>query len=173
METLFTQWAARVPRYDKKYVELFEQLAQKGSTSERTKGAYGRTFSSFYELYIYAFFLGLYNNAIEPFPDGAKLTDFSHAIEHWGNKGGKLMRKDYSVIRRYIFAGTILNSDVDLLKLERNEIDVKDVTRELLDVTEAIANGGLRLLRDKLDENSDYFTLHPMGYVEFIIGAKD
>ena len=68
MKYLKDIWAERTPNYNEDYQYLFDKLANKGNeggdNEERAKET-GRVFATQYELYIYAFFLGLYANQLQ------------------------------------------------------------------------------------------------------------
>ena len=102
MENLFNDWKVTIPKYDKRFREsLFDTFSKKGGGSEKTKISLGKHFSNNYELYMYSFFLGLYNNLHVEIPESATLVDFSHAIQHWGSKN-KLDRNDFTNLQEYI-----------------------------------------------------------------------
>lgn len=63
MKNLFEKWKEKIPKYDIVFREtLFDKLTRKGGGSEQSKEDRGKQFANNYELYIYAFFLGLYKN---------------------------------------------------------------------------------------------------------------
>src|ERR1700748_747229 len=95
MENLFDKWKTKIPKYSEVHKELFTSLSQKFGAEGEKKINLGKHFSTNYELYMYAFFLGLYNNEFSPIPNGEKKTDFSHHIQHWGSKSNAL-RKDFT-----------------------------------------------------------------------------
>jgi len=170
MENLFDRWKTKIPKYDEQFKEsLFEAISKKGGGAERTRVDLGKNFSNNYELYLYAFFLGLYNDEYSPIPDSAKKTDFNHAIQHWGSKSGRLERKDFTVLQEYIFAALIAKTEVDIMALEKGEVTEDEVCRELIQTMEAYTNGGLTLIREKLEANPNHF-LQPTAFLNLIIG---
>ena len=76
MKNLFEKWKTRIPKYSETHKDLFTSLSQKFGAEGEKKINLGKHFSTNYELYIYAFFLGLYNNEFAPIPDGEKKIDF-------------------------------------------------------------------------------------------------
>ena len=93
MNNLFDKWKTKIPKYNEEFREtLFDSLTKKFGGSERNKIDLGKHFSNNYELYIYAFFLGLYSDEYLPIPETAKKVDFSHHIQHWGSKGTQIGR---------------------------------------------------------------------------------
>jgi hypothetical protein len=170
MKTLFQKWASKVPRYSARHADLFEQFAQKGNVSEHARSSRGKVFSSLYELYIYAFFLGLYHGPNEEREGDDNMTDFGHPIEHWGKKGGKLLRTDYSEIQHYIFAASVIHSEVDFIELDKDLITIDEAATSILRVTEKIANRGLNILRDQLLDK-EAFGAKPVDFASLIMNA--
>ena len=71
MGNLIGKWKEKIPKYDKVFRELlFDKLTRKGGGSERSKEDRGKEFANNYELYMYAFFLGLYKKEFSPIPEG-------------------------------------------------------------------------------------------------------
>lgn len=169
MESLFDTWKTRIPKYDERFKEkLFDSLSKKFGGSEKTISSLGKHFSTNYELYTYAFFLGLYNNEKIPIPENSKKVDFSHHIQYWGNKGSRIDRKDFSNLQEYIFAALIAETDIDLIALDKGEISEEDVIKELITTMEEYTNGGLTLIQDKIEENPN-FILNPTAFLDFIL----
>jgi hypothetical protein len=85
MKDLFEKWKTRVPRYSEDYQPLFDSLSNKGGGSSGKQVNLGKHFGNNYELYLYAFFLGLYRDEPIPVVENAKRNDFGHPIQFWGN----------------------------------------------------------------------------------------
>lgn len=172
MENLFNKWKTKIPKYDDVFEEpLFKGMSKKGGGSEKTRVDFGKHFSNNYELYIYAFFLGLYRNEFLPIPTTAKKTDFNHPIQYWGSKGGRLNRKDFTQIQEYIFMSLVAKSTVDFIALDKGEIGEEEVIKDLISIMESYTNGGLTLIKEKLEENSNYF-LQNTSLLNLILTAK-
>lgn len=172
MNNLFDKWKTKIPQYSEEYRELlFESLSKKFGGSEKSKIDFGKHFSNNYELYIYAFFLGLYNEEFIPIPEGTKKVDFSYQIQNWGSKGNRLDRKDFTSIQENIFSALVAKSDIDLIKLEKGEIKEDDIVKLLIQTMEAYTNGGLNLIKEKLEENSNYF-LQQTSFLNMILESK-
>jgi hypothetical protein len=170
MKYLKNIWAERVPNYNSEYQLIFDKLANKGNeggdNEERAKET-GRVFATQYELYIYAFFLGLYANELQETTDK---SDFGHKISEWGKKSRRSGRKSFIEIQDFIFITLITKCDVDFITLERSaeEVDIKNAVSKLIDLMESITNGGLQLIKDKLEDNENYFITSsesPMNFV--------
>lgn len=172
MDNLFDRWKTKIPKYSEEFREpLFDSLSKKFGGSEKSRVDLGKHFSNNYELYMYAFFLGLYNDEFIPIPETSKKVDFSHAIQHWGSKGNRLDRKDFTILQEFIFAALIAKSNVNLVTLEKGEVTVEEVVKDLIHIMESYTNGGLTLIREKLEENSNLF-LQPTSFLNMILDSK-
>jgi hypothetical protein len=172
MENLFDKWKTKIPKYSEEYKEmLFESLSKKFGGSEKIKVDLGKHFSNNYELYIYAYFLGLYNNEFIPIPDNVIKVDFKYAISNWGSKGNRLERKDFTNLQEFIFTSLIAKTDVDLISLEKGEITEEEVIKQLIHTLESYTNGGLTLIKEKMEENSNYFLQHT-SFLSMILDSK-
>jgi hypothetical protein len=172
MDNLFDKWKTKIPKYNLVFQEsLFDAFSKKGGGSEKTKVNRGKHFSNNYELYIFAFFLGLYNEEFVPIPENSKKVDFSHSIQHWGSKSGRFERKDFTVLQEYIYSALIAKTDVDLIALEKGDVFEDDVAKALIQTMEGYTNGGLTLILEKLEENSNYF-LQTTAFLNMILESK-
>lgn len=173
MDNLFEKWKTQIPKYDQQFSKhLFEPLTKKGGGSERSKVDLGKHFSNNYELYMYAFFLGLYNNEFIPIAEGSKKVDFSHAIQYWGSKGNRFDRNDFTILQEFMFAAVIAKSNIDFIALEKGELSEKDAIKELIHTMEGFTNGGLTLIKEKLEENVNLF-LHSTAFLNLILESKN
>lgn len=170
MNNLFDKWKTRIPKYSEKHKELFTTVAQLGGANPNQLQNLGKHFSTNYELYTYAFFLGLYNNEFTPIPDGERKTDFSHHIQHWGSKSSNV-RKDFTNIQENIFIALVAKTDIDLVALEKGELDEDDAVKALIKTMESYTNGGLILIKEKLEENPNFF-LQPTSFLDMILTSK-
>ena len=173
MKNLFDKWRQKIPKYDIGFRELlFDKLTRKGGGSERSKEDRGKHFANNYELYMYAFFLGLYNDEFEPIPEDAKKVDFSHAIQYWGSKGNRLDRKDFTNMQENIFIALMVKSDLDMVALEKGDLEEEKAVKSLIHTMEAFTNGGLILIKEKLEDNPHY--LHqPTSFLDMILKEKN
>jgi hypothetical protein len=166
MKNLFDKWKTRIPKYSDVHQDLFASLSQKFGAEGEKKINLGKHFSTNYELYMYAFFLGLYNNEFAPIPDGEKKMDFSHHIQYWGSKSG--VRKDFTNLQENMFIAVFAKTDLDLVALERGDFEEDEAVKSLIKTMESYTNGGLILIREKLDENPNYF-LQPTSFLNMIL----
>jgi len=172
MDSLFDKWKTKVPNYSTEFSSLlFDPLSKKFGGSEEKIASLGKHFSTNYELYIYAFFLGLYNDEYIEIEKGIKKTNFSHHIQYWGNKGNRQNRKDFSSIQYYIFMTLINKSEIDLIELEKGNISEDDVITELMLIFESYTNGGLTLIKVKLEDNPNFY-FDPTALLNFIVKSN-
>lgn len=172
MDKLFDKWKTRIPKYNAEFQEtLFDALSKKGGGSEKTKVSFGKHFSNNYELYMYAYFLGLYNNEFVPIVEKTKKEDFNHAIQFWGSKSNRLERKDFTILQEFIYTSLIAKTEVDFIALEKGEISEEEVVKMLISTMEAYTNGGLILIKEKFEENPNYF-LKPTFFLDMILESK-
>jgi hypothetical protein len=156
MDKLFDEWKKSTPKYDKNLEHLFISLTRKGGGAEIDREDKGKIFSNNYELYIYAFFLGLYNNKYEELPETAELKDFSHAIQHWGSTKS-YVREDFTNLQEYLFMAVIAKTDDiedDLIELDKGKKTVEAIKKRLHITMQNYTNGGLLLLEKKIQEEN-------------------
>jgi len=155
MDSLFDEWKTSIPKYSVKFKGLFSSLANKYTASSEKVVSLGKHFELQYELYTYAFFLGLYSNIRIGFGEVEKKTDFSNPIQTWGSK--KTTREDYTYIREYMFMAVVAKSDVDFLSLDKGEVESKVVVNQLITVLEEYVYGGLTIISEKIEDGINPF----------------
>ena len=170
MESLFNKWKTKIPKYSEIHKDLFNSLSQKFGAEGEKKLNFGKHFSTNYELYVYAFFLGLYNEEFIPIPEKEKRVDFSHHIQFWGSKSTSI-RKDFTILQEYIFMALVAKTDIDLIALDTGELSEEDAIKMLISTMESYTNGGLTLIREKIDQNSNYF-LQNTSFLNMILESK-
>ncbi len=172
MDNLFNKWKTKIPKYSIEFQDtLFKSLSQKFGAEGDKKTSLGKHFSTNYELYMYAFFLGLYNDEFMPIPAGNKKVDFSHAIQYWGSKSTTSVRKDFTKLQYYIFSSLIVKTEIDLIGLETGELDEDSVIKSLLNTMESFTNGGLTLIKERIEDNSNYF-MQSTSFLDMILDSK-
>ena len=63
MNILFDKFKSKIPGYNPEFKDtLFTKFTDYGSSSEKKRSIHGKLYENAYELYTFAFFLGLYNN---------------------------------------------------------------------------------------------------------------
>jgi hypothetical protein len=165
-DSLFDVWKTKIPNYNKEFVPLFERISQKGSGNQNKMKTFGKHFEKNYELYIYAFFLGLSRNEKLT---STKKVNFSHHIQHWGNKSpSDYLRKNFSHLQKNMFAALVAETPIDFIALDKGEIEVDEVAKQLINTMEEFTNGGLNLIQEKLEEEPN-FHLVPDAFVKLIM----
>lgn len=159
VEKLYEQWASRNPYWEKRYEDnIIKKFCDygKGSTSYREDR--GKVFGAGYEIFIVAFFIGLYFNERRPLvKDSQKKKSFGQPIQFWGNLDSVKDRKAYPKLREYIFTALIARTDIDFIALEKNEITSRNAIDLLMNTMEEYANWGFHFMEDKLIDDPNYF----------------
>ena len=120
--------------------------------------ARGKIFGAGYEIFIIAFFIGLYHNQTKPLvEDRDKKKVFGQAIQYWGNIENRMGRTAYSNLRRYIFAALIAKTDIDFIALEKGKITLKAAVDKMIVKMEEYANYGFDYIEDKLANDPNYY----------------
>ncbi len=172
MKNLFEKWKTKEPEFDIRFRELlFDKLTRKGGGSEQSKEDRGKQFANNYELYIYAFFLGLYNDEFQPIKKGVKKISFRYQISLWGSKANRFDRKDFTNLQENMFIALLAKTDIDLVALEKGDLDEDDAVKLLIKTMESYTNGGLILIKEKLEENPNYF-LQPTSFLNMILETE-
>lgn len=165
MESLFEKWKTRVPNYSVNHKELFRSLSEKFGAEGEKKTNLGKHFSTNYELYMYAFFLGLYENEYTPITE--KKMNFSHHIQYWGSKSSAL-RADFTNLQEFMFMAVLSKTDIDLIALEKGELSEEEAVKQLITTLESYTNGGLNLIQDKINDNPNHF-LNPTSFLDMVL----
>ena len=173
MESIFDKWKTKIPKFNKVYREtLFTDLANYGGGSQKTKFYKGRHFETAYELYMYAFFLGLYTKQFKPLDKDVEKVDFSQPIQFCGNKSGRIGRDDFSNLQEYMFAALIAKTDIDFIALEKGKIEEDEVVKSLLHTMESYTNAGLMIINEKIIETPLFF-LNAPSFLNMIVESKE
>ncbi len=159
MENLYDIWGKRNPGWEIKYQEpIIDVFCDYGRGSSKLQGDRGKIFGAGYEMFIIAFFIGLYNDKRKPLvKDTNKIKTFGQPIQYWGNLEGRFGRTSYGKIRNYIFAALVAKTDVDFVALDKGEITVRKVVDDLMTTMEEYANFGFDYITEKMEEDPDYF----------------
>lgn len=172
MNYLKDMWAERIPNYNIDYQFIFDKLANKGNeggNNEERALETGRVFATQYELYIYAFFLGLYSNESPQL--STKKENFGHKISEWGKKSRSSLRDSFTEIQNFIFIALITKCDIDFIQLERSssEEDTKMAISKLIELMEDYTNRGLQLIKEKIEDNENYFISSSAAPINFLL----
>ncbi len=119
----------------------------------------GKTFGAGYEVFILAFFIGLYSNKTIPLTeDKTKRKSCGQPIQYWGNQEHRFGRTAYGQIREYLFAALVARTDIDFIALDKGQITEKKVVDLLIEKMEQYANFGFSFMQEKLEDNPNYFS---------------
>jgi len=167
-EKLYDVWARRNPQFETRFEEiLLRQYTEYGGGSVESMSSKGKILGAGYELYIYAFFVGLYQNKRKGLIGDTK--SLGQPIQYWGNLDSKKFRKAYPKLREYIFTALVAKSDeLDLIALEKGEINERKAVDFLIDTMEQYANYGFYSIEEKLKENPNYFYKNT-GFLDLIM----
>lgn len=156
-ENLYDVWAKRNPKFETHFEDnLFRLFTDYGVGSSDLMSNKGKILGAGYELYIYAFFLGLYTNRRKELSEETKVL--GQPIQFWGNLDSKKLRKAYPKLREYIFTALIAKTDeLDLISLEKGEITDRKTVDYLINTMEQYANYGFYCIEEKLKDNPNYF----------------
>ena len=151
--------------YESQYKEpVVDFLCQYGGGSTGGRMAKGKIFNAGYEVFIYAFFLGLYYGERKPL-SGEKLK-FRMEMSTWGRKKNETGRKSYTILQKYIFIALVAKSNIDLLGLDKGDIDVNNACDVLMTTLNEYANSGFSLMKSQIERKPDSF-FENTGLLEF------
>lgn len=157
-EKLYDKWAAQNPQWEIQYEKLIKEYCDYGKGETSLREARGKLFGAGYELYIVAFFIGLYANQRRPLTeDSTKRKGFGHAIENWGNIEKRLGRTPYPKIRDYIFAALVARSDIDFIALDKGDLSLRKAVDKLIQTMEEYANYGFHFIKEKGEDIPNFF----------------
>lgn len=159
MENLYELWGKRNPNWEKRYADsIIDVFTDYGRGTTQFSDDRGKIFGAGYEIFIIAFFIGLYSNQTKALTeDKSKIKSFGHAIMYWGNQENRLGRVSYSQIREYIFAALVARTDIDFIALDKGEITPRSVVDQLINKMEQYANFGFDYIHEKMEEQPDCF----------------
>ena len=133
------------PGYLTRFDTLVKRFSQFGGGAEDNKYVDGHGFSSAYEFYTFAFFIGLYANERMDLAPEDKLVDFWE-IENW---------KPLTLTKQ-LLACALAESEFNMVDVENyDEAQVTLEVRKLKSAIEGYANGGFELIQRLIDENPD------------------
>lgn len=159
MESLYELWSKRNPEWEERYQNsVISVFSDYGKGVNQYQEVRGKIFGAGYEVFILAFFIGLYNNKTKPLVlDKAKRKHFGWPISNWGTGESRLGRTQYPRLREYMFAALIARTDIDFIALDKGEITQRKVVDDLITKMEEYANYGFDFIQEKMEENPNYF----------------
>lgn len=159
MENLYELWGKRNPNWEKRYAEsIIDVFTDYGRGTTQFSDDRGKIFGAGYEIFIIAFFIGLYSNQTKALTeDKSKIKSYGYPIKNWGNQENKLGRMSYSQIREYMFAALVARTDIDFIALDKGEITPQKVVDQLINKMEQYANFGFDYIHERMEEQPDCF----------------
>ena len=157
METLFELWGKRNPEWEKRYqTTIMDVFTDYGKGVNQYQDIRGKIFGAGYEIYIIAFFIGLYYDQTKPLVDDkAKRKVLGQAIMYWGNVENRMGRNSYGKIREYMFAALIAKTNVDLIALDKGEVSARSIVDELITKMEHYAN--FDYIEEQVENDPNHF----------------
>lgn len=163
METIITAFLKKEPRFPKEFEFLFEKYCRKGGGSEDERLDKAKVFRNLYELYMYAFFLGIRKK--KPIQWVNRNRDMSGIkvwnIENW-KPHKKAQLRDYLVCCVLAEDGTALR-EYDLM----DEKTIANKSSELLTILEEYTYGGLSILNGAFKKDKNYFD-ETFAFTEYV-----
>ena len=135
--------AIKKPRYANSRIPVFEAFANKG----KSKSEYSQ-FGPIYELYIYAFILGIKKDISLPLPPRNLTTDFVE-ISKW-KSGTSLV--DFLMMIIFTKCDEIEFTWNQLEDMDDKELNI--TVNNIITSIESYANGGLKFLQDQYEKNT-------------------
>ena len=174
-EKLFEIWGRRNPEFEIRYEEnIIKMFSDYGKGSTGYQESRGKIFGAGYEVYLMAYFIGLYFNMRRPMiEDKGKRKSLGQALQFWGNQENRKLRKSYGKIREYIFISLVARSDVDYIELDKGKITPRKAVDILIETMEEYTNYGFYYMEDKLIDNPDFFFRNAAFLEVFLSFGKD
>ena len=184
-EKLIDIWGRKSPKFEKKYQNsVLEVLSDYGKGATELTSARGKLLGAGYEVYIMAFFIGLYSGKKLPLSENTEdVKTLGHPIGKWGNidKGknddsyrstSKLGRKSYPELRFYIFTALVAKTDIDWIAVDKGEMKISSAVAKLFETMEEYANYGFAYMEEKLKEDKGFF-FSPRAFLDIFLQLTD
>lgn len=166
---LYEAWLERIDSYYSEIyaIKIIEAFSQYGGGNSETREGNGKMFGAGYEVFIYAFFIGLYSGIRKPLYGPKK--KFRMRMKDWGNVNPNVQkgRKKYTKIQEYIFMVLVAKSDVDFIAIDKGELSVDEACDILMTTLNDYTNQGLYLMNAKMQDDPNFFYSN-MGFVDFL-----
>ena len=160
MDTIVSALLKKEPQFPSEFEYLFEKYCRKGGGSEEERLNKAMVFRNYYELYMYAFFLGIRKKKAIKWVNRNKQKSSTKVwnVENWKPK----QLRDYLVCCVLAEANIPLR-DYDLM--EEKEIAVK--SSELMAIIEEYTYGGLSVLDGRFKRDQKYFD-ETFAFTEYV-----
>ncbi|MBR4647912.1 MAG: glycoside hydrolase family 15 [Bacteroidales bacterium] len=157
-EKIYDLWASRNPQWEKRYEDIIKIFCEYGRGATSLREERGKIFGGGYEIFIVAFFMGLYFDQRRPLiEDTQKRKTFGQPIQYWGNLDSVKGRKAYPKLREYLFTALVARTDIDFIALEKGEMTSRKAVDMLMKTMEEYANWGFHFIEDKMLDDPNCF----------------
>ncbi len=158
METIVSKLMIKEPRFAKRFEHLFERFSRKWGGSEQERRDRVKVFAKNYELYMYAFFLGLRKHKTVKLESHEKSKSNVMAIRDWKPEA----------LRDYLVACTLAEDGTPFREYDfMTEADLDKKSIELREIVEAYTNVGLAILEEEFKQDKAYFD-KAFAFTEFV-----
>ena len=158
-KTLYEVFTIKNPDFDIRFEPLLRQYTDYGKGYNEFTESKAKILGAAYELYIVAFFIGLYSNRTKALnPDPSKRKNLRHPIMYWGNIEKRKMRQAYPQLRDYIFMALLARTNIDFIAVDKGELPIEHAASELKKKMEEYANYGFDYIHEKLEEDSNWLS---------------
>lgn len=159
METLYDLWCKRNPEFETRYQDsIINVFCDYGKGVNQYQDVRAKIFGAGYEIYILAFFIGLYSNQTKKLTDDkTKRKSFGQPIAYWGNIESRYGREAYGNIRKYIFAALIARTNIDFIALDMGNITPRQAVDALIETMEGYANFGFDYMKELMEDDPNCF----------------
>lgn len=167
-DNLYDMWAKRNPKFETRFEEnLLRLFTDYGVGSSDAMTSRGKVLGAGYELYIYAFFVGLYAGKKQQLSEETKVL--GQPIQYWGNLDSKKFRKAYPRLREYVFIALVAKTgDIDWIAVEDGTVPASQAVDMLKNTMEQYANYGFHAIEEKLKDNPNCF-FKSTGFLDLIL----
>lgn len=173
-DKLYDLWARRNPQWEIRYEDsIIKHFCEYGRGATTMRDDRGKIFGAGYEIFIVAFFIGLYFNQKRPLiNDNQKCKSFGQPIQYWGNIDSAKGRRAYPKLREFIFVALVAKTDIDFIALEKDELTARKAVDMLISTMEEYANWGFNFIDDKMRDNPNYF-YSETAFLEVFLSFND
>ena len=122
-EKLYDLWAKRNPNWEKRFEDsIIKNFSDYGKGVTKLGEAKGKLFGAGYEVFIIAFFIGLYyGQRRKLIDDSTKIKSLGQPIQYWGNIDSVKGRKAYPKLKEFIFIALVAKTDFDFIALDKRK----------------------------------------------------
>lgn len=150
MNTIITALFKKEPQFPSEFEYLFEKYCRKGGGSEEERLNKAMVFRNYYELYMYAFFLGIRKKKSIKWKNRNKDKSTTNAwnVENWKPKQ----------LRDYLVCCVLGEANIPLREYDlMSEKEIANKSSQLMTIIEEYTYGGLSILDKTFQSDKNYF----------------